>query len=342
MRIFASLLIVWGIVGCRSPEEAESTPPAIVLLRKGDLQIIDSTSEQARPVTKDAKIDWATPLDRHHVVIRHQGKGSADDAESRDQWSSLDLRTLKMEPLFRAPSPRVFGSIYLSPDRSKAAFLFLQDGVKLAVLRLADRNTETLLELEKAVGGISWAPDGRRIALVLFSQKSGEDPDVGVLRLDSRELKLVLRTLALLPAWSPDGKWIAFDGIEDKRPGIFTVDPEGKIRRRVAETHTLGHSIHLPVPLWSPNGDSLLYSSTVAEDRGKYRIWCVRPDGSDSRELAGTAENNYPLEWSKDGRRILFIQAGGYGSSDPRVGIMDADGRNARLLEAGETAFWLQ
>jgi len=107
------------------------------------------------------------------------------------------------------------------------------------------------------------------------------------------------------------------------------------------ETHSLGHSIHVSVPLWSPDGNFLLYSSTLEEDRGKYRVWRVRPDGSDNRELPGTAEHNYPLEWSKDGRLILFVQSVGSGSSDSRIGIMESDGRNVRLLDPGETAFWL-
>ena len=55
------------------------------------------------------------------------------------------------------------------------------------------------------------------------------------------------------PAWSPDGKQIAFllnqDAVPGAQPGIYTMTADGKDRRRLAG---------FGMPEWSPDGKSIL------------------------------------------------------------------------------------
>jgi Tol biopolymer transport system component len=92
------------------------------------------------------------------------------------------------------------------------------------------------------------------------------------------------------PAWSPDGRWIAFDTTRSGG-GIYLVRRDGTGLRRVWK----GSSAY---PAWSPNGDWLAFST----DAG---IVAVRRDGSGRRILVrrkATAQ----VKWSSDGRAIAF------------------------------------
>jgi dipeptidyl aminopeptidase/acylaminoacyl peptidase len=66
-------------------------------------------------------------------------------------------------------------------------------------------------------------------------------------------------------------------------------------------------------PVWSPDGQSLLYAGRVGQKSG---IVLVRADGGNPRLLAETQGTNAPLPgssetpvWSPDGRRVAFVSA---------------------------------
>lgn len=67
------------------------------------------------------------------------------------------------------------------------------------------------------------------------------------------------------PAWSPDGKRIAFQSYRDGTWHIWSVGADGSSLRQ----HTLGEFDHRE-PTWSPDGTSLLFSS---DRSGNYDIW---------------------------------------------------------------------
>ena len=110
------------------------------------------------------------------------------------------------------------------------------------------------------------------------------------------------------PAWSPDGKRLAFIGKEwqsenyrDIRYAAYTVASGGSALTRVGETWTR--------PVWSPDGGRLALLKTN-EDRGL--LYTVNPDGSDRIDVAQFRYGPYPsyvgqtVEWSPDGTRLLY------------------------------------
>jgi dipeptidyl aminopeptidase/acylaminoacyl peptidase len=93
------------------------------------------------------------------------------------------------------------------------------------------------------------------------------------------------------PAWSPDGRWIAFASSRSAG-GIYIVHPNGRDLQRVWRGSSADY------PSWSPNGRWIAFSTA----RG---IVVTRRNGSARRLLVRRSKTEEP-KWSGDGRDIAF------------------------------------
>jgi len=64
-------------------------------------------------------------------------------------------------------------------------------------------------------------------------------------------------------------------------------------------------------PAWSPKGNWIAYSGRW---EGRFRIFLVRPDGSDLRLITQGPGNHEDPSWAPDGRHVVFSSnaRGGY------------------------------
>lgn len=108
------------------------------------------------------------------------------------------------------------------------------------------------------------------------------------------------------PHISPDGKRLAFVLISDATD-IWLYDMERGLKTRF--TFGSGHES----PVWSPDGRYIAY--TVIRD-GKFGILEKAADGSGSEKALFplSAEQLYPVDWSPDGKFLLFVDAPSVGS----------------------------
>src|SRR5262249_37003743 len=137
----------------------------------------------------------------------------------------------------------------------------------------------------------------------------------------------------MLPAFSPDGRTIAFltrTGLNaySRNVQLFTVPSDGG--QAVCRTAALDRScgaLHVR-PLWSPDGRSI---TVAAEDRGDVGLWRAATTGSAAPERIGGGEralNGYSA--SADGRTLTFAASRTVAPAE--VFVCGADGRDERRL----------
>ncbi|MER7250402.1 hypothetical protein [Kribbella sp. NPDC000426] len=104
--------------------------------------------------------------------------------------------------------------------------------------------------------------------------------------------------------WSPDGRRIAFDFVDDTGVHIATMDPDGRHVRQL----TSGRGIQGD-PKWSPDGRWIAFGRITGVDAQGAQleaVYVVRTDGSGVRRVVPpTAGLEHP-DWSPDGRWISY------------------------------------
>ncbi|WP_419865167.1 cell wall-binding repeat-containing protein [Candidatus Poriferisodalis sp.] len=228
------------------------------------------------------------------------------------------------------------------PTRGVASPAWSPDGTRFAFERYAGRlvngdpvthifvvNADGSDEQQLTSGDFSdrtpsWSPDGKRIA---FSREhlwnkhryqNYDDVYIAVMNADGSDVRALTRGAAAdhFPAWSPDGKWIAYDNNQS----LWVMDIEGRNQREIARDYSPnGHS-------WSPASDALTY--TVGEfvtdetyRAGKRFDRSLRITTLDAAKTVEVVRYISPLEssvtrlrlniirrpqWSPDGRSIIY------------------------------------
>ena len=166
------------------------------------------------------------------------------------------------------------------------------------------------------------SPDGRTLAFV--SSREGGTANVWLMDLGTRKTKnlTVSRSGNFRPAWSPDGKWIAFSSDRGARPaaypgsweqmqstGIYLISREGRGLRRLTRKDGVAGS-----PSWSADGRQVVFYET--DEVGAYmaksvntRIDIASVDVTTGAHTSLWASNDTKLSPAfLPGRRFSFIK----------------------------------
>jgi Tol biopolymer transport system component len=92
------------------------------------------------------------------------------------------------------------------------------------------------------------------------------------------------------PAWSPDGRQIAFESTMDGGREIYVMNADGTNVRRI--TH---NALWDEGPAWSPDGTKFAFSSGA--DDLHLDIWTMNVDGSDPRQLTTYPGRDESPDW---------------------------------------------
>ncbi len=213
----------------------------------------------------------------------------------------------------------------ISPQGDRVAFItnrddffdvYIMSSVDGKIIeKLVDgQQTEHLEELHLLTPGISWSPDGKRVAL---ATKAGGEDAIILLQVGSTKYeKLTFGLQGIFSvAWSPRGDKLAFVGNLPNRSDIFVYDMNAKQLTNVTD------DIYSDAqPAWSPDQETIYFSS----DRGA----SLRPVDLPMNELDYSQADLYAvgvttgaverlLAWpnsdesspvvSPDGTRLLFV-----------------------------------
>jgi TolB protein len=154
-----------------------------------------------------------------------------------------------------------------------------------------------------ANSGLSW-----RAGQALFSGEVNGNRDI-YLAQPGRNSPLNL-TLAegddLQPAWSPDGRQIAFSSGRSGNLDIYVVNsqcilPSGGCDSKPTQLTTSRGFDEWPV--WSPDSGKIAF---VSDRDGNVEIYLMDANGSNQQRLTDHPADDWPAAWSTDGHRLVF------------------------------------
>ena len=132
------------------------------------------------------------------------------------------------------------------------------------------------------------------------------------------------------PAWSPDGKKIAFTTDRDGNREIYVVNADGSDALRLTADTAADYE-----PAWSPDGARIAF---VSERAGAPGIFVMNADGTAPVRLTTTSEPETDPAWSPDGRIAFASQREGKTSD---IYVINADGSGVtRLTTDGVHPAW--
>ncbi len=237
-----------------------------------------------------------------------------------------DARTGEVQRrLFSAESDSHFDALRFinsagawSPDGRLLAFVvFVQGGNKIAIMDVERRRIVRELPIGNigTVSSMSWSPDGEYLALAGMRGGVG---NLYKMNVSTKEITQLTddRFTVLHPAWSPDGKTIAYvtEHQEDTDFGKLTYGNVG-IGLYNVETGTierpdyLGNAMHTN-PQFSPDGERLYFIASPDGVANIYRYSFVSDEVEQITNIAtGTSGITFlspALTVARDTERVLF------------------------------------
>jgi Tol biopolymer transport system component/imidazolonepropionase-like amidohydrolase len=158
--------------------------------------------------------------------------------------------------------------------------------------RVADRAVRlTLHEGTNLAAALS--PDGRTIAIDLLGTlwtmpaTGGAARPITDIAMDARQ-----------PAWSPDGRRLAFQAYRGGNWQIWTIDADGSNLKAVTSGPYDDRE-----PIWSPDGARIAFSS---DRSGNYDVWVLTLASGELRQVTSAPSNEFMPAW-RTANEIAYV-----------------------------------
>ena len=193
------------------------------------------------------------------------------------------------------------------------------------------------------VGSVAVSPDAHRVAytVVMRDRPGGPYGQLWIMELATQKSVRVggEKDSGGGPLWSPDGKWLAFQGSQGDKHGLFMSRPDGSDITFLAPLH----DTNSPLPgtgkdvTWSPDGKELAFISSTPgaeaaeasgdpmvitrylykpdagegmtrfNDNQRLHIFVVDVSSKQIRQLTQGNTDEHSIDWSPDGKELLFV-----------------------------------
>jgi dipeptidyl aminopeptidase/acylaminoacyl peptidase len=195
----------------------------------------------------------------------------------------------------------------------------------------------------RAVGDAVLSPDGRQVAypVISYDRPGRPAPQLWIMELATQKSIRIggEKDVTSNARWSPDGKWLAFQGRVGDRHGLLLARPDGSGLTTLVEKMEGTNS---PLPgegqdvTWSPDGKQIAFISSTPDERAAEASgdpmvitrYLYKPDAGEGmtrfndnqrlhifvvdvatkqvRQLTQGIYDEHSIDWSPDGKEILF------------------------------------
>jgi len=201
--------------------------------------------------------------------------GQANGSEARQLAEDADSNVHDVDPVFSPDG----ATVLFSSTRGSLAGVWTIPAQGGKPARICDGDQA------------EWSPDGTKIVLRrnerIFTRDLASRKEQGITPEDWPHCSS--------PAWSPDGKSIAFAARWEAGNGIFLVPVEGGKPTKVYDQQGACE------PHWSPDGSRLVYETET-------HICTVNPDGTKNRPVTYFGGVQRFAHYSPDGKWLVFCQ----------------------------------
>ncbi|MFA5795487.1 MAG: hypothetical protein WC980_10540 [Candidatus Brocadiia bacterium] len=280
--------------------------------RTGEYEIhvinADGTKPKAVSKTGGFKESFAWSPDGRQIAFDGSKMGSDEkihvvNADGSNQVMVTDKEGRNSDPIWSADGSKIaFKNTPTKRDTSPDGSVTVNFGkTEICVVNANGTGLRQITENAEASNSeLSWSPDGTEIAYSALKENKWNIFTVEVATGQTR--KLTSGNWDALPAWSPDGKTLAFIGQSDfgEPLSLCLVNRDGSGQKTVYQDKVQRKQI-----CWAPYGDRMLF--IVSKD-GHFSddVCAINPDGTDLVRITKTKEQEDFPSWSPDGQWVCF------------------------------------
>jgi TolB protein len=288
--------------------------------------------------------------------LRQEGSADASIAEARRTIRDVLETDLAYSGIFNVLPPSLYAAVTRISDRlplrdfaaigAQAVVGGTVGGDSTEVIvegLLFDARSEALITGKRYRGAPALARDiAHRIAdditvaltgrsgvsttrLVMVGRPGGVGAkEIFVSDYDGADLKQITKngSINVSPAWSPDGRRLAFVSYRQGNPKLYIYSGEDG---SLVDASPPGSELCV-APDWSPDGRYIAFSSSSSGDS---EIFVLEVASGSTRKITFSRGSDTAPVWSPSGREVAFTSDR---SGSPQIYIMSAEGANTRRV----------